>query len=161
MSTVPGQHESIPVPGPGWYTDPHGTGDRWWDGQGWTEHTQAAPAPVATAWPVPAPGAPGAPGASWTPSYDAPLPAAFLPAVKNTQATVGLVISLVAIPIGLLTGIWFASLVGALVSGRGLGRARVLAAEGYGPVGKSLAVWGAALGMGFYALRLVLRILAM
>jgi Protein of unknown function (DUF2510) len=155
MSTVAGQHEGIPVPEPGWYTDPHGTGDRWWDGQAWTEHTQAAPAPVATAWPAPPP------APSWTPSYSGPLPGAFLPVVKNTQATVGLVISLVAIPAGLLTGIWFASLIGALVSSRGLRRAKVLDADGYGPVGKSVAIWGAVLGLGFYALGLVLRIVAL
>jgi hypothetical protein len=30
---------------PGWYSDPHGAGQRWWDGTNWTQHTQAAPAP--------------------------------------------------------------------------------------------------------------------
>jgi len=74
MSTVAGQHEGIPVPEPGWYTDPQGTGDRWWDGQQWTEHTKAAPAAVATAWPVPAP-----------PTFG------LSPVARNTPATVGLV----------------------------------------------------------------------
>jgi len=157
MSTVAGQHEGNPVPEPGWYTDPHGTGDRWWDGQEWTEHTQAAPAAVATAWPVPAP---GAPAPAWTPSYGGPPAFGLSPVARNTPATVGLVISLVAIPVGLLTGIWFASLIAALVSGRGIRRAKVLDTEGYGPVGKSLAVWGAVLGMVCYALGLVLRLLA-
>ena len=28
---------------PGWYADPHGTGQRWWDGTAWTQHVQGAP----------------------------------------------------------------------------------------------------------------------
>lgn len=31
-------------PQPGWYADPAGTpGQRWWDGQQWTQHTQPPP----------------------------------------------------------------------------------------------------------------------
>ncbi|PVU84138.1 hypothetical protein DDP54_09145 [Cellulomonas sp. WB94] len=125
-----------PAPEPGWYTDPQGAGTRWWDGQGWTEHTQQPQAAVATAEPTFVPNAPAAP---WTPSYGT-VPT-FPPSqtvVGNTPAIVGFVISLAAIPVGVLTGIWFASLIGALVSGRGLSRARKLAAEGYGPVGRSV-----------------------
>jgi uncharacterized protein YxjI len=52
-----------PSPPPGWYPDPAGGGgSRWWNGQGWTEHVQPAPAP-----PPPPPAAPPPPGA-WTPS---------------------------------------------------------------------------------------------
>ena len=43
-------------PGPppaGWYPDPGGQGQRWWDGQRWTEHYAAAPQPVV---PQPVPG---------------------------------------------------------------------------------------------------------
>ncbi len=38
-----------PPPPPGWYPDPAaGTGTRWWDGHGWTDHVQqAAPSPPA------------------------------------------------------------------------------------------------------------------
>ena len=158
MAAAEGESVGRPAPEPGWYADPQGTGTRWWDGQGWTAHTQAAPTTVATVEPTFAPGQPAAP---WTPSYGTvptfPPPQAD---VGNTPAIVGFVISLAAIPVGLLTGIWFASLIGALVAGRGLNRARKLAAEGYGPIGKSLAVWGAVLGMVFYALGLVLRMLA-
>ncbi len=37
------------LPPPGWYPDPAaGTGTRWWDGHGWTDHVQqAAPSPPA------------------------------------------------------------------------------------------------------------------
>ncbi|MGV8978969.1 MAG: DUF2510 domain-containing protein [Cellulomonas sp.] len=157
MTAAEGEDVGRPALEPGWYADPQGAGTRWWDGQGWTEHTQAAPAVIATAQPMTAP---GAPAPSWTPSYGASP--TFPPShdVGNTPALVGLVISLAAIPVGLLTGIWLASLIGALVSSRGLRRARALAAEGYGPVGKSLATWGAAVGIGCYALGLVLRTLS-
>ena len=29
------------APPPGWYADPQGTGQRWWDGSRWTDHVQA------------------------------------------------------------------------------------------------------------------------
>ena len=35
------------APPPGWYADPQGSGQRWWDGSRWTDHTQGAPAPAA------------------------------------------------------------------------------------------------------------------
>lgn len=70
------------VPAAGWYPDPAElSGQRWWSGQGWTEHVRATPvapvppvAPVAAAVPaVPAaravpvgPGTPAAPSASST-----------------------------------------------------------------------------------------------
>jgi uncharacterized protein len=33
---------SAPHPAPGWYPDPSGGGERWWDGGRWTEHTRHA-----------------------------------------------------------------------------------------------------------------------
>lgn len=37
-------------PPAGWYADPQGPGQRWWDGSRWTEHVHAAPpvVPVTT-----------------------------------------------------------------------------------------------------------------
>lgn len=32
-------------PPPGWYADPQGSGQRWWDGSAWTQHTQQAQQP--------------------------------------------------------------------------------------------------------------------
>jgi uncharacterized protein YxjI len=60
-----------PPPPPAWYPDPAGGGgSRWWDGQAWTEHVQAAapqqaPQQTAVQTPVPPPG-----GASL---YDQPV----------------------------------------------------------------------------------------
>ena len=31
------------APPPGWYTDPDGPGQRWWDGERWTEHISETP----------------------------------------------------------------------------------------------------------------------
>ena len=30
--------EGTQSPAPGWYDDPDGPGERWWDGERWTEH---------------------------------------------------------------------------------------------------------------------------
>jgi hypothetical protein len=51
------------LPPAGWYPDPYGAPfDRWWDGQQWTEHTNApvVPEPVAPVQPEPAPYVPPA-----------------------------------------------------------------------------------------------------
>jgi hypothetical protein len=40
------------APAPGWYPDPAGgSGTRWWSGEAWTDHVQAAPEPIAPAAP--------------------------------------------------------------------------------------------------------------
>lgn len=36
------------APPPGWYTDPDGHGQRWWDGSGWTDHRQQPSNPTAS-----------------------------------------------------------------------------------------------------------------
>jgi Protein of unknown function (DUF2510) len=43
MSIIAGQHEGAANPVAGWYADPNGSGQRWWDGTAWTDHVQAAP----------------------------------------------------------------------------------------------------------------------
>jgi hypothetical protein len=40
---------SQPPPPPGWYPDPRGQGQRYWDGNDWTDHWAPPPAPVAVA----------------------------------------------------------------------------------------------------------------
>ncbi len=48
--------QSPASPQPGWYQDPTGPGLRWWDGNRWTEHQQAAvPLPPPPALPGPPP----------------------------------------------------------------------------------------------------------
>ena len=43
-SAPPSPPPMVPVPGPppGWYPDPYGSGQRWWSGAQWTEHTQGS-----------------------------------------------------------------------------------------------------------------------
>jgi uncharacterized protein YxjI len=63
-----------PLPPPGWYADPAGSGGtRWWDGQGWTQHVQAPPSPppAPTVAVQPPPGA-GSPSAVQAPAQQAP-----------------------------------------------------------------------------------------
>jgi hypothetical protein len=46
----------VTTPAPGWYPDPaQPDGTRWWDGQAWTEHVAAAPAPQPQTWGAPQP----------------------------------------------------------------------------------------------------------
>ena len=92
-------------PPPGWYTDPDGPGQRWWDGQRWTEHVsdvafvlhppaayvphQPAPAPVdepPPAEPLDRSGPPSPPALFWA------LPAlvvAMIAGAAGTWVTVG------------------------------------------------------------------------
>lgn len=70
---------------PGWYPDSQGGGQRWWDGNQWTEHTQP-PASDAPAVPAPpaAPPTPGAPGGD-LPTQIAPNRAANYPGDASAQ----------------------------------------------------------------------------
>lgn len=73
------------APVPGWYQDPQGQGLRWWDGTGWTTHTQQPAAPAiepdqaVTPQPQPAESAPAA-----------VQPAAGAPAVATSSPSPGL-----------------------------------------------------------------------
>ena len=63
---------------------------------------------------------------------------------RNTPATVGLVLGIVAMVVNpvLLVG------AGAIVvSGVGLNRANLMSQFGYAPIGKQRAIWGVALGL--------------
>ena len=209
MSIAPDQDATTGAPPAGWYADPSGAGQRWWDGGRWTEHVMpavtapvAAPAPVeapvhvttAAAW-TPGPSNPlgedryaelglaaGAgqqrassaslspssyvdPGTSM-PSYGtgAAVPTAFpypylpgVPAPKNTKATVGFILGIVFVTVGVMFGYWFGSLLAVIVSIAGLRRARTLAAQGYPAVGRGLAIWGIVLSALSWAVAVVLR----
>lgn len=67
----------------GWYSDPYGTGGlRWWDGQRWTEHTQAPAAPQP---PAPQPGAFAAAPAPAQPGQPQPYAPQPYPAQQPSQ----------------------------------------------------------------------------
>lgn len=75
------------APVPGWYQDPQGQGLRWWDGTGWTTHTQQSTPPA----PEPAPAPAVAPQPQ--PAEAAPTvaqPATGAPAVTATSPSPGL-----------------------------------------------------------------------
>jgi hypothetical protein len=106
-----------PQAAPGWYPDPAGSPvQRWWDGTAWSPATQ-----------------------EYAPSY---VPA--VPAIRNTRATAGLVLGIVAMvvdPLGV------PAILGIIFSGLGLSRAGELQRVGYGPVGRTRAVWGLVLSI--------------
>ena len=84
--------EAIPVAG--WYEDPlTPSAMRWWNGQGWTEHTQAPPSPAgdfASSWATFFDGpsaAPAAPAVAPLPAAPA-APAVTAPALAPTAPTV-------------------------------------------------------------------------
>lgn len=69
------------APVPGWYQDPQGQGLRWWDGSGWTTHTQQSAPPA----PEPAPAtAPQAQPVAAAPAVA--QPAASVPAATPTPS---------------------------------------------------------------------------
>ncbi len=106
----------------GWYDDPAGPGQRWWDGAAWTEHRQAAAPP--------------------------PQPLAYQPAPaacpRNPQATAGLVLGIVALVVNTLAVV---SVLAGVLSVLGLTKANRLQAFGYAPVGRTKAVWGLVLAV--------------
>ena len=77
------------TPPPGWYTDPDGPGQRWWDGERWTEHVSDVafvlhpPAAYVPEQPAPDPVAPPPPAAALERSAPPAPPALFwaLPAL--------------------------------------------------------------------------------
>lgn len=215
MSIAPGQNAITGMPPAGWYADPSGGGQRWWDGAQWTSHVMPTDAPLS---PAPAPASAQATvsaGGAWTPGPTNPLgqdpyaelgatastaqqrspggylptaasgghgtspayggvvgyeangtvsgaafPYSYLPGVaapKNTRATIGFVLGVVFVSIGVLFGYWFGSLIAVVVSITGLTRSRKLAAQGYPAVGRSLAIWGIVLSALSWAVAVGLR----
>ena len=258
MSIAPDQDATTGTPPAGWYADPSGAGQRWWDGTRWTEHVAPASTPAPTGHIAPSPDQVAAPApvattapstaASWTPERSNPLdpgtgyegyavtpksgphrgpsgyvaPAAYVnasssggtvgyggattiasrgfvgagyspavsaaegistvptayrsapaaspfpysylpgaPAPKNTPATVGFVLGIVFVTVGVMFGYWFGSLLAVIVSITGLRRARTLATQGYPAVGRGLAIWGIVLSALAWAVAVVLRLVAL
>ncbi len=46
---APGGRPGTSAPGPGWYPDPMGHGERYWNGNAWTSELRAVPSPTVTA----------------------------------------------------------------------------------------------------------------
>ncbi len=121
-TSVPGVPDG-PSPAPGWYPDPTGEGaQRWWDGTAWSASTRAHPVPTGPAAPMAYP----------------------VPVLKNTPATAGLTLGIIAM---FLDPFAIPALLGIIFSGIGLNRANTLSQHGYGPVGRTKAVWGLVLSI--------------
>lgn len=104
---------------PGWYPDPGSSAaERWWDGTGWTAQTR--PYSV-LAQPL------GGPAV-----------------LKNTPATAGLVLGVVAM---LVNTFLLVSIAGVVLSVIGLNRAGQLTMAGYAPVGRARAIGGLVLSL--------------
>jgi hypothetical protein len=104
---------------PGWYPDPAGgPAERWWDGLAWTAQTRAQ---SVLTQPLTRPAAP-----------------------RNTPATAGLVLGVLALVANTLMVVSIAALV---LSAIGLNRAGQLVQAGYGPVGRARAIWGIVLAL--------------
>lgn len=120
------------LPPAGWLPDVNAPGqNRWWDGTAWTEHVTPSTPPTAE---TPAPANVTLNGPGYNP-YNAGRD---LSASKNTAATTGLILALIALIVNpvLLPGI------GGLVWGIvGLVRANKWAEQGHPPIGKTKAIW--------------------
>jgi hypothetical protein len=104
---------------PGWYPDPAGgPAERWWDGTAWSPQTRAH---SVLARPLSRPDV-----------------------LKNTQATLGLVLGIVAL---LVNTFLVVSLAAFVLSVLGLNRSGQLVHAGYGPVGRGRAIAGLVLSL--------------
>jgi len=75
------------------------------------------------------------------------VPSTAAPVIKNTVATVGLVIGIVGLAVAFVLGPWV-PLVAIACSAAALPRAMTLASHGYAPVGRAQAIAGVLLGVG-------------
>ena len=75
------------------------------------------------------------------------VPSTAVPVIKNTVATVGLVLGIVGLALAFVLGPWVA-LVAIACSVAALPRAATLAAHGYAAVGRAQAIAGVLLGIG-------------
>lgn len=158
------------IPAPGWYSDPKtGSGLRWWNGQGWTEHVQ--PAPIQPAEIIESPPVEYKPyepmAGHYRPEPDAS--AVFQPKLtraekdklirrNNALGYAGLVLSLIALIFNFFA---IPSILGIIFSSIGLARAQSL--EGRSRVtGRGTSIAGLIIGiaaLGFFAYN-VIRVLS-
>jgi hypothetical protein len=79
-------------------------------------------------------------------SGGATAPVTAAPVIKNTVATLGLLIGVVGAALAFVLGPWV-SLAAVICSAAALPRAQTLASHGYAPVGRARAIGGVALGV--------------
>lgn len=77
----------------------------------------------------------------------ATVPSAPAPVIKNTVATIGMVIGIVGLAVAFVLGPWV-PLVAIACSAAALPRATTLASHGYAAVGRAQAIAGVLLGVG-------------
>jgi len=104
---------------PGWYPDPSGAPvQRWWDGAGWGPQTHG---------------------------YQAFVQPVTIPvAASNAAATAGLTLGIIAIFINTLMIVSLSAFIFSII---GIGKAGQLARSGYGPLGRTRAIWGLVLSI--------------
>lgn len=111
----------------GWYPDPNAPAlQRWWNGVTWSDATRPAYAPA--------------------PQYVVPAYGQGYPvlAPRNGAATAGLTLGIICM---FLNSLLLVSTPAFICSIVGLNRASQLEAAGYGPVGRTAAVWGLVLSI--------------
>ena len=89
---------------------------------------------------------PAGDGKLWSNGRQEAAPVDLPPVIKNTVATVGLLLGVVGIALAFVLGAW-PSIIAIACSVAALPRAQTLASHGYAPVGRARAIGGASLGV--------------
>jgi hypothetical protein len=147
---------------PGWYPDPDGAGERWWNGSGWSDSKRGGPAaPVPAPAAVPAPPAPVPPVvySAGNPAPQRPDPYAQQPGLAgsvqssrsysidarvNRNAMVGFITGIIALFFNILGVLGIVAIVFSVL---GITKARQLKAQGVTKNLMTFALVGLATGL--------------
>ena len=139
MSVVPGSGPQSPPPAAGWYPDPSGGANAWWNGRAWADGSRDRPAPAqetSSRLGVPFPSGDSSSGLAGTGDD--------LAGVANKPATIGFVLGLAAMVVNPVLVCGLAAIVFASI---GVNRATLMGQQGFSAVGKRKAAWGLGLGL--------------